>query len=366
MSIQAASFDPFALLDTARVDSHGLRVFNGGGSTNKIQYDDYDITTQSLYYKKDDVGLPVAFAALRVNGYPDEFSSDSYRILKDGISTDFSDEGDCSDTFYIETLAIAMREDLYNSPVALINEKGVYERLCWNDDEYRRSKYTPEVIKFSSDARSIFNYSYSESLPSDTAVIEIGRIKINSENNDYWEGVFQYDINMDGEVPAYVPAEFPLFEEPSGDINGKIITGTKDNDKLKGKKKDDYIDGKKGNDILNGKKGNDILIGKDGFDQLYGSTGEDYLNGGAKDDLLEGGDGADVFKMSTGKDTVTDFNLEEGDKIAIPDEHIMDFTIAPNGLDTLISVDGYGDMLLSGIKSSFVEENNADIFVRHF
>ena len=106
--------------------------------------------------------------------------------------------------------------------------------------------------------------------------------------------------------------------------------------------------------------------GGEGFDRLKGSKGDDYLNGGDNNDVFNGGKGADVFKLSKGIDTIVDYDLEEGDKIAIPQEYIEDFTIEPNGPDTLISIDGYGDMQLqlSGISSTTVEQNNADIFVR--
>jgi|GEM_PF-3722016 len=71
-----------------------------------------------------------------------------------------------------------------------------------------------------------------------------------------------------------------------------------------------------GNDVI-GTKGNDILTGTDGNDILIGESGKDILTGGA---------GADEFiwqksdlKNAEGGDTITDFNVEEGDTLNIED-----------------------------------------------
>ena len=61
--------------------------------------------------------------------------------------------------------------------------------------------------------------------------------EVTGKNNDYWEGVFQYDINKDGSVPDYIPSEYPLVSGPSEDVNGKTIKGTKKRDVLNGEKK---------------------------------------------------------------------------------------------------------------------------------
>ena len=124
-----------------------------------------------------------------------------------------------------------------------------------------------------------------------------------------------------------------------------------------------------------------MLLGKKGFDRLLGKKGDDHLNGGGGNDVLKGGKGVDTFKLSKGSDTIVDFSVVQGDKIAIPEEFINSFEI--NGIieeflviidDTLsdrkpvsavISVEGYGELLLSGVDQSFVEQNKTDIFVRY-
>ena len=70
-------------------------------------------------------------------------------------------------------------------------------------------------------------------------------------------------------------------------------------------------------DVLNAEDGvtefEDILFGKQGKDDLFGLGGDDFLYGGQGKDELTGGAGADtfVFSQGSGKDTITDFNMEE-------------------------------------------------------
>jgi Ca2+-binding RTX toxin-like protein len=60
------------------------------------------------------------------------------------------------------------------------------------------------------------------------------------------------------------------------------------------------------------------LFGNAGNDTIMGGSGSDLLVGGTGNDTLTGGLGADTFRFSkfeTGQDTITDFNLGQGDKI---------------------------------------------------
>ncbi len=73
-----------------------------------------------------------------------------------------------------------------------------------------------------------------------------------------------------------------------------------------------------GNDSLTGGAGGDTLTGGAGNDILVGNGGGDTLVGGVGNDTLTGGAGADTFQFrfaDTGKDTVTDFKLAEGDRL---------------------------------------------------
>lgn len=146
-------------------------------------------------------------------------------------------------------------------------------------------------------------------------------------------------------------------DELNGGVGNDILYGDSEryssldgNDTLNGNAGDDILYGGGGNDILNGgadndvlygdllnplEGGNDQLLGGAGGDQLFGGAGDDVLSGGVGsdklvggfgNDQLTGGGGADVFVfgdqslpdnagMKFGNDTVTDFNLGQGDKL---------------------------------------------------
>jgi Ca2+-binding RTX toxin-like protein len=73
-----------------------------------------------------------------------------------------------------------------------------------------------------------------------------------------------------------------------------------------------------GNDSLTGGGGGDTLSGGLGNDTLTGNGGGDTLSGGFGNDTLTGGTGPDIFQLrfaDTGKDTITDFKLIEGDRL---------------------------------------------------
>lgn len=88
------------------------------------------------------------------------------------------------------------------------------------------------------------------------------------------------------------------------------------------------INGTKGNDKLVGGTGNDSLFGGKGDDKLSGGAGNDWLTGGKGDDSLTGGTGADhfLFVNRDAEDRILDFNISEGDVIHITkDMGIEDF-----------------------------------------
>ena len=79
-----------------------------------------------------------------------------------------------------------------------------------------------------------------------------------------------------------------------------------------------------GNDTVTGTRGRDNLLGGAGADIINGKAGADTLAGGLGADDLYGGAGADkfVFKSAgetpvsaSGRDTIFDFSVAEGDKI---------------------------------------------------
>lgn len=85
---------------------------------------------------------------------------------------------------------------------------------------------------------------------------------------------------------------------------------------------DDLLQGSAEADILRGFAGDDRLVGGDGDDVLEGGLGDDILIGGPGRDTLLGGPGADRFVFtpeSRGEDVdrILDFQLDEGDQIAL-------------------------------------------------
>lgn len=124
----------------------------------------------------------------------------------------------------------------------------------------------------------------------------------------------------------------------NGDVNDNRIIGTDaadnifglagndfiyagaGNDNVSGGDGTDMLVGGPGNDILRGGAATDVLLGTEGDDLLAGGGGNDTLAGGTGLDELRGGVGADVFGFSSpnqGLDTITDFNISEGDKIQV-------------------------------------------------
>jgi len=75
-----------------------------------------------------------------------------------------------------------------------------------------------------------------------------------------------------------------------------------------GSRFEDHLIGDSGDNVLNGMAGNDILDGGEGNDTLVSGEGNDILIGGA---------GADTFVLNGGENTITDFDVNEGDRIEI-------------------------------------------------
>jgi len=90
------------------------------------------------------------------------------------------------------------------------------------------------------------------------------------------------------------------------------------NDTIRGGDGNDFIDGGAGNDALYGDAGNDVIYGWTGNDRILGGAGNDELLGEYGNDTITGGAGADRFWYLTsrdGQDSITDFNMSEGDAL---------------------------------------------------
>jgi Ca2+-binding RTX toxin-like protein len=104
----------------------------------------------------------------------------------------------------------------------------------------------------------------------------------------------------------------------------RYATGTN----LNGTSGDDYLYGNGSSNVIRGFEGSDWIYGYGGSDTLYGGPNNDYLFGGdgadrlygeAGNDRLTGGKGADwhYFLRDGGKDTVTDLNPSELDRVIL-------------------------------------------------
>jgi Ca2+-binding RTX toxin-like protein len=144
---------------------------------------------------------------------------------------------------------------------------------------------------------------------------------------------------------AFKPANFfPGFNPDGSGIFGEVISGTGAGETLNGTIGDDTLSGLAGNDILNGGNGNDVLNGGDGDDLLSGGPGRDSLTGGLGLDTFD-------FNAHASQDTITDFNVAQGDRLDIKDmlvgyngtQPLANYVqLAVSGGDTVVSVDADG------------------------
>jgi large repetitive protein len=97
-----------------------------------------------------------------------------------------------------------------------------------------------------------------------------------------------------------------------------VDDGGRGGDTLVGTGSFDALAGRDGDDTIFGRGRADFLDGGDGDDRLFGEGGDDILVGGPGQDQLTGGPGADRYvftSLGDGRDTILDFNAEEGDRL---------------------------------------------------
>ena len=343
--------NPLRYLGQSSVHSYGINVYASGGIPRESRFQNEYITEENTIF----VQVDEKFYDLKTKSPSSrpswcgvtEFTLPDKNLLR--YVEDSCDELDGYFDKLYETLAISYRPDVSDIPIALVNSK--YEDGHWYGDGYFGGPfYRPSVHTYEKNGSSLS---------------EVSNVAIDESNNEYYEDVFQYDINQDGKIPDHSNGYYPIYGEPVYKINGKKIKGTQNNDALSGKNANDLIRGKQGDDILTGRKGHDLLYGGDNNDQLFGSKGKDFLDGGKEDDILEGGKSPDVFKLSEGKDTIVDFNIAQGDRIAIPIEHIKVFAVKAEDGNTIVSVEDYGQLVLAGISVEDITKNNSQIFLRY-
>ena len=120
-----------------------------------------------------------------------------------------------------------------------------------------------------------------------------------------------------------------------GGANRDVLRGGRGHDVLLGAHGRDTLIGGPGNDRLVGGAHNDILRGRHGNDLLQGGEGSDKLNGGPGRDILSGEGAADRFKLSAGKDSITDYNPTEGDRLLFSKD--LELSITEAGNDVILA-----------------------------
>lgn len=173
-------------------------------------------------------------------------------------------------------------------------------------------------------------------------------VGITKKNNDFYESLFQYDIDGDGSI-RYLEVSGKSFK-PSK--TKKTVKGNGKSKVLKGTKKNNEIIGDSISNTLKGKGGDDILKGGESKNTIHGGSGDDYLVGGNKKDILIGGKGSDVFTVSKGRDIVEDFNLAEGDRVALKGNaqfDLVDYQAPSQVSGTMISVGSTQHLIIQGV-----------------
>lgn len=137
-----------------------------------------------------------------------------------------------------------------------------------------------------------------------------------------------------------------------GGLGGDWVLGGRDDDQLFGDGGDDLVHGNLGADSCEGGDGADTVRGGQADDRLAGGAGDDWLSGDRGADTLSGGPGADTFRTfaETGLDRVDDFNAADGDRVQL--DAGVRYTVAQEGVDTVVDLGGGHRMVLAGVSMS--------------
>ncbi|QHG20471.1 tandem-95 repeat protein (plasmid) [Nostoc sp. ATCC 53789] len=141
-----------------------------------------------------------------------------------------------------------------------------------------------------------------------------------------------------------------------GGTGNDQLYGGNGQDTLYGDADNDRLEGDNGDDKLYGGDGNDSLIGGNGQDLLVGGAGNDFLDGDKGDDNLTGGTGSDIFVLekAAGRETITDFNLGQSDKIGLSGLSFNQLSFSGNQ----ISLGNQTLAVLSGFNTTTLTQND--------
>lgn len=131
------------------------------------------------------------------------------------------------------------------------------------------------------------------------------------------------------------------------------IYGGQQADLIYGNNEADFIYGNFGSDTMYGGKGADTMYGGQDNDTIYGNVGDDVLYGNGGNDLMIGGSGSDIFVIS-GDDTVSDFSLNDGDRLSASSDSFV--SVDTQSGVTLTFGDG-SSVFLTGLSSSDISSS---------
>jgi len=150
--------------------------------------------------------------------------------------------------------------------------------------------------------------------------------------HDTTTGALRYDSDGNGAAAAVLFANLNV----GAPLTAAAIALTGTAPAINGTINADNLLGTAANDTINGLAGNDTINGAAGNDAINGGAGNDDLNGGTGVDALTGGTGADTFRFDANgpanSDQITDFNIAEGDRIALAASVFTDIGNAGAGL----------------------------------
>ena len=102
------------------------------------------------------------------------------------------------------------------------------------------------------------------------------------------------------------------------------------------------------------KKRASSIYGYDGNDYLVGSKKDDILDGGDGNDILNGKKGSDIYILSSGKDKIKGFSVEEGDIVQVESSIEIELVSSKNHVKILHSsgVTKVFNILISDLENS--------------
>lgn len=144
-------------------------------------------------------------------------------------------------------------------------------------------------------------------------------ILVGGIGSDWLDGGDGFDTAVYSDAVGGIRASLVNPSINTGEAQGDVFVSIEG---LQGTSYGDMLQGNGAANELKGLGGNDELLGGGGADTLYGGIYYDTLVGGDGSDVLSGGSGQDVFRFdwtlgSDNVDTITDFDVAEGDKIEL-------------------------------------------------